>query len=89
MVLVLVDVEECLGVLGQADGGDTLCAGGDPVVLQQLFLSLGGVAQHADDVDACSTQGQELCTFGQVHYGLDQVVLLDESDAVLVGADVA
>jgi len=40
LVFICVYVEEGLGVLWEADGGDRFGARGDPVVLQDLLLAL-------------------------------------------------
>ena len=89
LVVVSVDLEQRLRVLRQAHRCDALGPRRDPVVLQDLLLALGRVRQHADDVDAGAAQGQEVGVLGEVDDRLDQVLLLDERDAVLVGADVA
>ena len=86
--VVSVDIEQGLGLLGQTDRCDALCARCYPVILQDLFLTLGRVRQHTDDVDASASQRKELCVLGKIYDRLDQVLLLDQRDTVLVGADV-
>ena len=82
--VVGVDVEEGLGVLGQADGGHRLGPRGNPVVLQDLLLALDRVRQHPDDVDAGAAEREEIGILSQVDDGLDQVLLLNEGNTVLV-----
>lgn len=50
-------------------------------------LTILGVAEHSDDVDASTPERQMVCGLGHINDGLDEIVLYDELDAILIRTD--